>query len=118
MLERSPALKSFLASHPNFVFDTLSYIAGSVYPGTKVHIENNDSIIDWDSTLHGLQDPNGYTIAKIEYGQDIGYRITDLTYAGDLVSNFGDTLTSVLDKLKTMLGDFEYFYDVEGHFVF
>lgn len=59
-----------------------------------------------------------YTVAKFEYGDDIGYRLTDLVYTGDLVSNVGDSLTSVLDKIKTMLGDFEYFYDLEGRFVF
>ena len=59
-----------------------------------------------------------YTVAKFEYGDDIGYRLTDLVYTGDLVSNVGDSLTSVLDKIKTMLGDFEYFYDLDGRFVF
>ena len=59
-----------------------------------------------------------YTVAKFEYGDDIGYRLTDLVYTGDLVSNIGDSLTSVLDKIKTMLSDFEYFYDLEGRFVF
>ena len=48
----------------------------------------------------------------------MGYRVTDLTYTGELITNIGDTLTSVLDKLRDMLGEFEYFYDIEGHFVF
>jgi hypothetical protein len=59
-----------------------------------------------------------YTVAKITYGMDVGYRMTDLVYTGELISNVGDSLTSVLDKIKTMLGDFEYFYDIEGRFVF
>ena len=59
-----------------------------------------------------------YTVAKITYGMDVGYRITDLVYSGELISNIGEALTSVLDKIKTMLGDFEYFYDIEGRFVF
>ena len=49
---------------------------------------------------------------------DIGYRLTDLTYTGDLISGVGDTLTSVLDKIKQMLGEFEYFYDLNGNFIF
>lgn len=65
-----------------------------------------------------IEDIKIYTVSKFEYGDDIGYRLTDLVYTGDLVSNVGDSLTSVLDKIKTMLGDFEYFYDLEGHFVF
>lgn len=59
-----------------------------------------------------------YTVAKIEYGDDVGYRITELTYNGDLISSIGETLTSVLDKIKQMLGNFEYFYDIDGRFIF
>lgn len=59
-----------------------------------------------------------YQIAKIEYGQTAGYRITDLTYAGELVSSVGESITSILDKIKNMLGDFEYFYDLDGRFIF
>ena len=59
-----------------------------------------------------------YTVAKIEYGDDVGYRITELTYNGDLISSIGETLTSVLDKIKQMLGNFEYFYDIDGKFIF
>lgn len=59
-----------------------------------------------------------YTIAKIEYGQTAGYRTTDITYAGDLILSVGDNITSLLDKLKTMLGDFEYYYDLDGRFIF
>lgn len=60
-----------------------------------------------------------YTIIKVEYGQTAGYRITDLIYAGELIANVGDTITNgVLDKIKNMLGDFEYFYDEDGRFIF
>ena len=61
---------------------------------------------------------NKYTVIKLEYGMNAGYRITDLIYAGDLIANVGETLTSVYDKIRDMLGDFEYFYDIDGHFVF
>ncbi len=57
-------------------------------------------------------------IVKIEYGQTAGYRICELVYAGDLIANIGDAFTSVLDKIKKMLGAFEYFYDLDGRFVF
>ena len=59
-----------------------------------------------------------YTIAEITYGTDLGYRLTDLTYTGDLISSIGESLTSILDKIKQMLGDFEYFYDIDGKFIF
>lgn len=57
-------------------------------------------------------------VTKINYGETCGYRLTDLTFAGDLVANAGETLTSILDKIKNMLVNFEYFYNVEGQFVF
>ena len=58
------------------------------------------------------------SVAKIDYGQTAGYRLTDLIYAGNLISNQGEPFTSMLDKLVKMLGEFEYFYDLDGHFVF
>jgi hypothetical protein len=59
-----------------------------------------------------------YSISKVEYGQTAGYRITDLVYNGELISSVGESLTSILDKIKNMLGAFEYFYDIKGRFVF
>ena len=59
-----------------------------------------------------------YYLTKIDYGDTAGFRPTDLTYAGDLIANVGESITSVLDKIKNMLVEFEYFYDVEGRFVF
>lgn len=59
-----------------------------------------------------------YTVAKIEYGTIPGYRLTDLTYAGDLIMNVGETIVAMLDKIVNMLGNFEYFYDLDGKFIF
>lgn len=64
-----------------------------------------------------------YYVAKAENGQTAGFRKTDLIWPGakknQLVGNTGESLTSVLDKItKILYGDFEYFYDTEGHFIF
>ena len=59
-----------------------------------------------------------YSLTKVEYGQTAGYRITELTYAGELISAIGESLTSILDKIIKMLGAFEYFYDIDGRFIF
>lgn len=59
-----------------------------------------------------------YSVTEIKYGDVSGYRTTDLVYAGELISSIGESLTSILDKIKNMLGPFEYFYDLEGRFVF
>ena len=64
------------------------------------------------------EDKQKIQFLKISYGDTAGYRTTDLTYAGELIASVGESVTSVLDKIKDMLVEFEYFYDVEGHFVF
>ena len=57
-------------------------------------------------------------VAKIDYGETAGYHRIPLVYNNDLVLTAGETVTTLLDKLKNMLGDFEYFYDLQGRFVF
>lgn len=63
-------------------------------------------------------DNENYYVAKVSYGETAGYRYTDLTYPGDLIANIGETIMSILDKIKNMLGEFEYFYNLDGQFVF
>ena len=57
-------------------------------------------------------------ITKIEYGETAGYKEVDLVYPDDLIANIGESITSILDKIKNFLGEFEYFYNLEGQFVF
>lgn len=52
------------------------------------------------------------------YGQDAGYKYTDFTYPGELVLNAGETVVSLLDKIVNTLGNFEYYYDIDGNFIF
>ena len=50
-------------------------------------------------------------------GNNIGMTIVPFTWPGAALSaNIGETITSVLDKIKT-LGDYEYFFDIDGTFV-
>ena len=70
------------------------------------------------SLVRFYENGENYYIAKIEYGQSAGYRFTDLTYAGELVGKVGDSITSILDKIRDMLVEYEYFYNLEGQFVF
>lgn len=65
-----------------------------------------------------LEDGKKYSATKVEYGATAGYRTTDLTYPGDLISSVGESLTSILDKIKNTIGAFEYFYDIDGRFIF
>lgn len=54
------------------------------------------------------------------YNDDVGYVYTDFVYptSSTLVSSIGDNICSILDKIKNLLGNYEYFFDVEGNFVF
>ena len=52
------------------------------------------------------------------YGQDAGYKYTDFTYPGELILKAGDTVVTLLDKIVKTLGNFEYFYDINGRFIF
>lgn len=63
---------------------------------------------------------SAYQVVKCEYGESAGYRSCELVWpdAEGLIANPGDTVTSVLDKIVKTFGDYEYFYDLDGHFVF
>lgn len=51
-------------------------------------------------------------------GQDVGYKYTDFTYPGELILNAGETVASLLNKIVSTLGNYEFFYDVNGKFIF
>ena len=55
---------------------------------------------------------------EFKYGMDIGYIYTDFTYPGELIGDAGTTVTNILDKIKNTLGNYEYFYDIDGNFIF
>ena len=50
--------------------------------------------------------------------QEIGYEYTEFSYPGELMGNAGDSVCTILDKIKNTLGNYEYYYDVNGIFVF
>lgn len=62
-------------------------------------------------------EPQTYT-RKFEYGDDIGFEYTNFVYPGELIGNAGDSVVTILEKIKTLLGNFEYFYDTDGIFHF
>lgn len=76
---------------------------------------------DGDYFYVGAEPPN-YTESawrKYESGEDVGYKSTPFTYPGDLTMSAGQSVTNVLDKIVTTLGgNYEYFYDVYGRFIF
>ena len=130
---------------PMFLFRSVNddlYVNGVFDPnmpcwlmdGTQTTIGAKDSegnyLLNYDSLLTSMVpleeptkirlEPGGEVLcmAKIDYGETAGYRLTELTYPDDLIGNVGEALTSILDKIKNILGDFEYFYDIDGRFIF
>ena len=64
-------------------------------------------------------DPNDQDkVRRFEYGDDVGFIYTDFYYPDELIANAGDSVCTILDKIKNVLGNFEYFYDVDGNFHF
>lgn len=62
-------------------------------------------------------DAKGKAYTMYEYGDDVGFIFTDFTYPSELIENAGSSVVTVLDKIKGTLGNYEYFYDVHGNFV-
>ena len=63
---------------------------------------------------------------RYKKGDWIGFTYEPFTYPGcetgdenkQLVGNAGENVCTILDKIKNVLGNFEYFYDINGNFVF
>ena len=63
---------------------------------------------------------------RYKKGDWIGFTYEPFTYPGcetgdenkQLVGNAGESVCTILDKIKNVLGNFEYFYDVNGNFIF
>ena len=51
-------------------------------------------------------------------GDDCGYIYDDFFYTTELTLGLGDTVCTLLDKIKSYLGNYEYFYDEFGVFHF
>lgn len=101
----------------NIVFevnDNGEEIKGKYYNLNELYTVSNPTAFK----LNRNDEEESYYIIKITTGQTCGYRMTDITYAGDLIANVGETVVSVLDKICKMLGDFEYYYDTDGKFIF
>lgn len=82
-----------------------------------IQLNVDDNIDGSGFKINSTSDKIFYCL-KIEYGQTAGYTETELTYAGELIANIGESLTSILDKIVKMLGDYEYFYNLDGQFIF
>ena len=68
-------------------------------------------------------DSTEYYVAKVETGDTVGFEPDYLIYPhgeddSGLTIGPGGTFTEILDKIVNFLGNYEYFYDVNGQFIF
>lgn len=84
---------------------------------TSFHVKeivNNPTLF----TLTNEEGATQYQAMRLDAGEIAGYHPCDLIYAQELIVNIGQAVTAALDKIVSMLGYFEYFYDTDGRFVF
>ena len=85
-----------------------------------IGVEMGDGVIKYNPTTNrgDLADYPDDAIKTYEYGMDVGYIYTDFIYPSELMADTGSSVCDVLDKIKNTLGNYEYFYDLDGNFVF
>ena len=78
---------------------------------------SNQYYIDYGTALNAAGG-DATKVVPYEYGQDVGFILTDFTYPGELIGDVGQTVTGILDQVIQVLGNYEYFYDALGRFHF
>ena len=87
-----------------------------LYMGTIV--SGDEVQYDVTTNLETAKQQWGTAFKTYETQQDVGYIYTDFVYTDDLIGNAGDSVCTILDKVKSYLGNYEYFYDIDGNFIF
>ena len=108
-----PIEKIYISDVPLQIKQSVRYVGtGTLYynPHFGAKYTTNEQEVA-NSGLKGWQ--------NFTYNDDIGYEYVDFVYPGKLVTNVGDKVTTVLDKvIEAMQGNYEYFFDVDGNFIF
>lgn len=109
-------LSKIIVSDLDQVVKQVVYWMGDV----PVYIQDANQATEEDLYFQFDPPPEGTTksITKHQKGQAVGFILTDFTYPGDLIADAGATVTSILDNIIGVLGNYEYFYDVDGNFRF
>lgn len=93
----------------------------------------NNQIYRWvgDGNLYAFEDADDLNRFYLSTNKDandtyfifepqdpVGIQTEEFTYPDKLSSNPGESIMSVLDKIKKTLGNYEYFFDIDGIFHF
>ena len=89
-----------------------------------LYVNSNDPVVVGSGSAESYiystvkQDSDEYLVNTFSKGDDVGYIMDDFVITGELTGAPGESITSILDKIKNILGNYEYFYDVFGTFHF
>ncbi len=81
------------------------------------NIDSDDDYLNSNWTFT-LDKKTGSNVIEYEQNADVGYIYSDFIFTNELAGNIGESITSVLDKIKDYLGNYEYFYNEFGIFIF
>lgn len=82
-------------------------------------VQDEEDIVGPEVWTFSLEEPENLNFVNVyKYGADVGYIYSDFILQDELYSNSGDSVCTILDKIKTILGNYEYFYDEMGIFHF
>lgn len=70
---------------------------------------------EYQNYINGLE---SYSTQIFTKGQDVGFIYVDFIYPGELIADAGSSVTDMLDQVIQVLGNYEYFYDLDGNFIF
>ena len=77
---------------------------------TPIHFDK------FGNQIQSSSDPNyGWTVTPDSLA---GYALVPFGFPGELVKQAGEPVTAILDAIVNTLGNYEYFYDVDGNFIF
>lgn len=104
----------------NIIQEAVNHFGGE--PLDKIFINDLDVIARQVVKLDNSSKPLNINGVTLEPGKDVGYIITDFVYPGDgkngLLLNAGQSVCDLLNKITSVLGNYEYFYDIYGNFRF
>lgn len=102
--------------------ETLSNLVIDVEPRIKTVMRyEGDSVLYFDKITGRFTRNEGEIDddwTPIEKGDNVGYCFTDFVYPKELTSSIGSSITDILEEIRDTLGNYEFFYDTKGKFIF
>ena len=110
--------KILISDVPDRIKKVMKWVGATpLYLVKTTVVEGNKEKISYSMTTdYESARQEGFIEKTFAYGEDVGYIYSDFYCPSDLIANAGDNVCTILDKIKNMLGNYEYFYDVDGNF--